>query len=369
LSIAALAQSVERRSRKAKVSGSIPEGGSTSESQDKPPRQYGHKSPQGVQGIQLELRPSRRKMAFESKLVGDYKLPSLEHTFSPEDRILILGAGGWFGQTMLNMLGPSTPTLAISSAPGKGQSRWDINEVENFRPTFVANFAFLTRNRQSQYRRETYISMNLELIERMKYAAQLKTVKGLITVSSGASQDSEARDGLESREIYGALKRLEEMTALACQNSARSAVILRAYSVSGPYVRNPQQYAFSSFVEQGVQEKEIKISSTYPVLRRYVSVGDLLAVGLRQAKSGFSGVIESGGELIELQELAHLVGEYLKVPVIERKSLDLSQCDNYYSDNSSWEQNLKETGLQPLTLRQQVEVTANFLQRSGTKVH
>ena len=316
-----------------------------------------------MQGIQLGIGPKKgTKVAFELSPKGDYKLPSLEKIFSPEDRILILGAGGWFGQTMLNMLGSTTPVLAIGSTPGRGQRRWDINQVEEFKPTFVANFAFLTRNRQSQYRRDMYVSLNLELIERMKYAAQLRTVRGLITVSSGASQDSEAQDGLESIEIYGALKKVEEVTALACQNSARSAVILRAYSVSGPYVRNPQHYAFSSFVEQGVQKREIKISSTYPVLRRYVSVGDLLGVGVIQANSGFSGVIESGGELVELQELAHLVGEHLMVPVIERTSLDLSQCDNYYSDNSSWEQSIKETGLQPLTLRQQVEVTANFLQ-------
>lgn len=307
-------------------------------------------------------------MSLEIGQIADYKLPSLEGILSPEDRILILGAGGWFGQTMLNMLGPSCPVLTISSTPRLGHSLWDTNQIEEFRPTLVANFAFLTRNKLSQYRREKYVSMNLEMIERMKYAAKLETVTNLITISSGASQDDQAKDGLQSSEIYGALKRLEEKTALDCRSSTRSVVILRTYSVSGPYVRNPEQYAFSSFIKQGIQKEQIKIGSTHPVYRRYTAVGDLLGVGVIQAKVGFTGVIESGGDLVELQELAYLVGEYLNVPVLERESVDTSQCDNYHSDNSSWEQNIRITGLQPLTLRQQVEVTTNFLQKEETKI-
>jgi len=304
-------------------------------------------------------------VALEMNRFGEYNLLSLEKFLSPEDRILILGAGGWFGRTMLHMLGSSLPVLAISSTPRKGHECWSMSKIEQFKPTFVANFAFLTRDKLLHYKRDRYVSLNLQLIDRMKYAAQLKTVRTLVTVSSGAAQDNLAQDGVQSREIYGALKRIEERTALECRDSVRSVVILRAYSVSGPYVRNLQQYAFSSFLEQGIKTGEIKINSTFPVYRRYVSVGDLLSVGVIQARAGFSGVIESGGDLIEIQDLAQLVGKHLKVPVIERKTIDSSQSDSYHSDNSSWEQSIRDTRIRPLTLLQQIDATARFIQREG----
>jgi len=293
-----------------------------------------------------------------------YKLPNLSKYLLKNDRILILGAGGWFGQTMLQMLDGGVQKMAIGSSKRDYCEIWDLELIENFKPTIVLNFAFITRNRLKNYNRSEYISINLELIERMRIVGQMNSVRLLLTVSSGAALDPQAQQGLESEEIYGALKKYEECAALSCQALNRSVVVLRAYSLSGPFVRDASQYAFSSFIQQAIFQKEIHISATNQVYRRYCSVGDLLAVGIGRAMQGWSGVIESGGHLLELGELADLVGRLLHLNLRSRPMFTSLVVDRYYSDNESWQRSLEELQFKPLNIDEQIESTIEFIIRN-----
>ena len=290
-----------------------------------------------------------------------FLVPNLEDIISRNERILILGSSGWFGQTLIEMLSKSNSKLAMRGSIDGSRAVFDNKTIEQFQPTIVANFAFLTRNKLSMYSREQFIQINRLLIDRMHFAGQLDSVKSLLTVSSGASTDANAQDGMNSKEIYGALKKEEEKTALSCQTTNRSVVVLRAYSVSGPFVRNPNQYAFSSFIAQALLGEEIEMLATKPVFRRYISVGDLLAVGLVRAISGWSGVIESGGELLEIEELAQRVAKQLGAKLKTRNLISTEVADSYHSDDESWRHHLANSGLNALTLNEQIQVTADFL--------
>lgn len=301
------------------------------------------------------IKPSRIK---------PYNLIDLSGIISNQERILILGSSGWFGQTLANMITNDAPTLAISSSTRDKYQAWSPDIVKDFQPTFVANFAFLGRHKLSNHSRQDYISINMEMIERMKFASQLESVKAVISVSSGASQSDKAQDGMKSEDVYGALKKYEESVALSCKTSKRSVVVLRAYSVSGPFVRDVNHYAFSSFIQQSLVQKEIQSSSDGLVFRRYISVGDLLAIGITRVVQGWSGLIESGGELIELSELSRLIGGLLGVRVKKRIQLENSQTDSYYSDNRSWECHTKDLNFQPLGLEEQIEVTTEYIRQT-----
>lgn len=291
----------------------------------------------------------------------DYQLPCLQNTFDENERVLILGAGGWFGQTYSKMIGRAVSTLCISSSSRSGFETWDYGRVKQFQPTLVANFAFLTRNQLPKYERDEFIAVNLELIERLRISAELKSVRKILTVSSGAAIGVRAQAGLDSLDIYGALKKIEEEAATNLISPNRSVVILRAFSVSGPFVRDIEEFAFSSFIAQAFRQKKIQISSTKMTFRRYVSVGDLLAMGTFRLNQRWSGVIESGGPLVELQELAALVASQLGVEVMKRQLSSDSEADSYHSDNQSWETNIKHLGFIPLSLERQIASTAQYL--------
>lgn len=296
--------------------------------------------------------------------IKPYNLIDLSGIISNQERILILGSSGWFGQTFAKMISKDVPTLAISSSTRDKYQVWSPNIVKDFQPTFVANFAFIARHKLSKYSRQDYISINTEMIERMRFASQLETVRAVISISSGASQNAKAQDGMNSQDIYGALKKYEESVALSCKTAKRSIVVLRTYSVSGPFVRDLNHYAFSSFIQQSLVQKEIQNTLNGLVFRRYVSVGDLLAIGVARAAQGWSGLIESGGELIELSELSTLIGGLLGVRVKKHSQLENSQTDSYYSDNRSWASHTKDLNFQPLGLEEQIEVTAEYIRQT-----
>jgi len=291
---------------------------------------------------------------------NSWLLPSLPNKVTKGERYLILGANGWFGRTMKEMLGPKAQVLGIGRSKTESIRVWDLELIKDFAPTVVLNFAFLTRNKLEDISRDSFIETNLYLINQMRIAAQLPTVKKLLTVSSGAALDAQAQQDLKSKEIYGALKRIEERDSLELSGILESVVVLRTYSVSGPFFPKANPYAFSSLVEAASLAKELVIHSPNLVFRRYCALGDLLAVGLWRLIEGWSGVIESGGDLVELGELAHLIGKLLGTPVRPRE-ISSSARDEYYSDNKSWIESISTINFIPLHLEEQILSVANYL--------
>jgi hypothetical protein len=77
---------------------------------------------------------------------------------STPERVLILGAGGWFGRTTIGLLSRSypdwtflpvtgTPRTAVISSLSTQLHGWNPAQVADFAPTTVLNYAFLTRDR------------------------------------------------------------------------------------------------------------------------------------------------------------------------------------------------------------------------------
>ena len=229
-----------------------------------------------------------------------------------------------------------------------------FDELRSFSPTIVLNFAFLTRERVQVEGPTAFRSTNEQLTARFLRIAQLPTVRAAVTVSSGAAIT-------EPESLYGMMKKDEESRALHIVSDRRAMVILRAYSVSGGYVRRPRDYAFSDFIMQA-REGSIHVNAGTLVRRRYCAVRDALTVSLRAVTSGASGVIESGGDLVEVGELADQVAAVVNPSAgIDRPHVDTSRSQNYYSDNSSWKTWTREFAVTPIDLETQIRETAQFL--------
>jgi nucleoside-diphosphate-sugar epimerase len=275
-----------------------------------------------------------------------------------QDRVLVLGASGWFGRTFLRLLAPKIPVMTCASAIRDHYVTWDDDQVQNFNPTVVANFAFLTRDRISEVGIQRFIEVNSSLTKNFIKAAQLPSVKAALTVSSGAAVafplDMETNP-------YGVLKKREEDAALDLVTERRSVVVARAWSVSGPDVRTPRKYAFSDLVLQA-KSGVIQVNASQPVFRRYVGVEDFLEVSMARLLSGWSGTIDSGGELIEVGELADRIRSIVNPQAsISRLEQTSTEPSIYASDDVSWREACGEAGINPSEIDEQIREVANRL--------
>ena len=280
-------------------------------------------------------------------------------TMARYSRILVLGPTGWFGRTALKLSFPSSAAFhLVGSRRGDVQTgektlsvhEWNEREVERFSPDLVLDFAYLTRNWISELGPSEYRARNEVLAERLVRASTLRSVKTVVTISSGAAVQSE----LDS---YGEGKRKIELALTdALRSSNTNLGVLRAWSVSGGFVREPDLYALSSFVRQGLSSRTIRVSADRMVYRRYCAVEELLAVGLHLAHRHSYSLLDSGGEKLEILEIAQKVAEQIpgaKI-ILEHPVRDSQDPDNYSSDNETWLQGVREAHLNPLSFEEQI---------------
>ena len=287
-----------------------------------------------------------------------------------DSRVLVLGAGSWFGSTLLDLIagsGCDADVLALTGRPRRltlGEHEWELRGwdrelVADFAPSLVVNCAFLTRERVQEVGHERYVAENVVLSSRFVSTLALPSVRAAVTISSGASIPEGSVVPDAETNPYGHLKRVEEIVSRAeAKAHDVSLVVCRAWSVSGPFVTRPRDYAFSDLILQA-SEGRVGIRAAHEVWRRYVGVDDLLAVCVSLAAEGWSGDVDSGGPLVELGDLAvRIVAELNPGAEIERPPLDGSTPDRYHSDDRSWQQACRRLNHSAASLEQQIRATA-----------
>jgi nucleoside-diphosphate-sugar epimerase len=284
------------------------------------------------------------------------------------DRVLVTGASGWLGRTALDLLAPlGLPTLAVASRARiirvgdcKIECRvWEDREVAAFAPTVVLDCAFLTRDRVADLPLEEYVAANRTLTERLVYATQLAGVRLALTISSGAAvyPHDALNDPIEDNP-YGYLKReAEQRLAQAAAESTAVPVVARAWSISGAHLQKPQGYALGSMIRDA-DAGAIRIMARHPVFRRYVLAEELLALGIAEGSVG-PATIDSGGELVEMAELAARIAAVVNPDaVITRDDVDPRDPDRYHSDGQDWQQRCRSWDFASMPLGRQIEITA-----------
>jgi nucleoside-diphosphate-sugar epimerase len=287
-------------------------------------------------------------------------------------KFLITGATGWFGRTLVDQLIQARIPFMCLGSHGRREifsgkqirvQTFDDALVQDFAPTIVADFAFLTRDKSEVMSPQEYANTNRRLTDQAISLAQIDSVRALITTSSGAAVHGKT-------DSYGQLKleadeRFRDETA----KLDKSWVNIRAWSVSGQFVRNINGYAFSKFVHDAIFEEKISIESPHMVFRRYVDVGDLILVAIKLALGGeFRGTIDSGGELVELEQLAHRIFSVLQLePKIDVKRTDSGYIDDYFSRSSQWEKECQRIGFAAKSLDFQILDFSKALAAKGTR--
>lgn len=303
--------------------------------------------------------------------------------------LVVTGATGWFGRTALHdlqrLLGPesfSRKVRAFASRPRTIASTGFADGVE--RPIPVAplaelpklaareqvesllHTAFLTREYVERVGVDEYISINRGITDLVCRSLEASPSARAVLISSGAAEALDHVATLEEHLIadpYGVLKAEEERRL----SEIADTLVLRAYAVSGRFMRDPEQFALGDFLLRALGGLPIVIKAPMPVLRGYGHAGDMVNLAFRWLWSQQpppAHPIAAVSQEVELLELAGLISSlYDLVP--PSSTIDKSLSPNLYTaDPLPYANKLHALGIVPRSLEEQIFDTA-----SGLKVY
>jgi len=294
------------------------------------------------------------------------------------EKFVVLGASGWLGTTFVALASKAEHDLLLVGSHSRAVlidneefvvQEYDFEAIERFAPTVLIDFAFLTPEHLESTSEQEYQKVNEMLLQQALNIFALPSVShGLFSSSGAAVYPKDAMLGAYSDNPYGYLKRkTEELVIEASERLGKKSIVIRPWSLSGTMVMKEHDFAFSSFVRQSFGE-QIQLKSKNQVNRRYVAVEDFLALALAKlfSTSKTSEILDSGGELISLVDLARKIAKLQdhEVAVVSSQS-SKGSSDNYYSDNKKWVNECAVFNFAPETLTEQISRNIHFYRFKG----
>jgi nucleoside-diphosphate-sugar epimerase len=297
--------------------------------------------------------------------------------------LVVTGATGWFGRTALHelqrWLGPelfSKRVRPFASRPRTIASTGFVDGVERAIPVAplselpdfaerepikaLLHTAFLTREYVERVGVETYISVNRGITDLVCRSLEAAPSARVVLISSGAAAALDDVACLEEHlhpDPYGVLKTEEERRL----SEIAQTLVLRAYAVSGRFMRDPEQFALGDFLLRALGGLPIVIKSPMPVFRGYGHAGDMVNLAFRWLWSEQlppAHPIAAVSQEVELLELATLISSLYDLPPPSRV-IDSSRAANRYSaDPMPYNNMLRALGIVCQSLEHQIFDTA-----------
>lgn len=281
------------------------------------------------------------------------------------DRVLVTGGGGWFGRTAVAMTRKADLELLATGSKDQqieidGQSQTvhaqSLEFISAFKPTVVIDTAFVTRERLPILGHKTYVETNQKLIDQSLEVAALPSVRKYIGFSSGATMHLAGHTSFSLEENpYAAQKRIYESKISEIAGSLDCDIsVARVWSVTGSYCTKPESFAFTDLIAQA-KLGLIEIKAKQLVYRRYCALEDVLALAMLPSAPGGNPIFNSGGDLIELGELAKMVVDLVnpKAEILRQIDPQLTP-DDYHSDSRDWVELIQSAGLARDSISDQV---------------
>jgi nucleoside-diphosphate-sugar epimerase len=223
---------------------------------------------------------------------------------------------------------------------GKSQAvhAQSLEVISAFKPTVVIDTAFVTRERLPILGHKTYIETNQKLIDQSLDIAALPSVRKYIGFSSGATMHLAGYASFSLEENpYAAQKRIYESKISELAANLQSDIsVARVWSVTGSYCTKPGAFAFTDLIAQA-KLGLIEIKAKHLVYRRYCALEDVLALAMLPSAPGGNPIFNTGGDLIELGELAKIVVSFVNQNAEIRRQIDPQLTpDDYHSDSKEW---------------------------------
>lgn len=301
----------------------------------------------------------------------------------------VTGATGWFGRTALHelqrLLGPVTFSSRVRAFSSRSRTISSTGFADGVvRPITVApladlpelasrepieallHTAFVTREHVERVGLEAYISVNRGITDLVYRSLEASSSARAVVISSGAAAALDAVSCFEEHihaDPYGVLKSEEERRLGEFENT----LLLRAYAVSGRFMRDPGNFALGNFLLRALDGLPIVIKAPMPVIRGYGHAGDMINLALRWLWSDRlppAHAISAVSQEFKLLELASLISSLYDLPPILSVIDPSLSANRYTSDPFTYLKMLDELGIVPLSMENQIFDTAFGLRAS-----
>ena len=300
--------------------------------------------------------------------------------FNSKELIVISGGTGWIGRSLVEeiistqnylvdqivLISSQTKNIEISNKIIKTKT-WE-NLALNSPVLLYFDFAFQTQEKISSIGEEKYVKENEKIIENSVAFIKFYKPKSILLTSSGAVYGKNYSSDPKPSSIYGRLKLKQEskISKIAADENL-NLLISRVFNLSGSNINKFQTFAIAQLIKSAIDQKRIKVLADHQVFRRYADVNQFVRLIFKLLDSKINGVFDSGGPLIELQELAseikNIVDPLAKLeftPINENKP-----TDDYYSRSNQYEDLLKQyLGEVPISIEEQILNTFNYIKNT-----
>jgi nucleoside-diphosphate-sugar epimerase len=285
--------------------------------------------------------------------------------FDPTSRILITGATGWLGRETICLLQEFSGSLTLAasghnnfSIHGREFQTIPLSKVEgNSCYDYIFHYSFLTQDKFNLLGSKRYIDANRQITNKIYEIARANPSAKTLVLSSGAVAAYQTNTiDTEAKIEYAKLK-LELESMFENQQS----LVLRLWSTTGHHLGFNPNYAISEFVNCALKNEEIVIRNN--VSRSYVASQEIISSAINYMQSGYSGIINSGGDKISLLELAEEIKLFLNsTSSIINLGSDKSNPSEYISPKCEIPEIFRRT---PVSLRDQIDEIARGIRESA----
>ena len=292
----------------------------------------------------------------------------------------INGSTGWLGQATLGAIKNLDSSNSAADCQFLASSRKSFDTIDfgmisshslsvdlnRLEPTqcFI-QLAFKTRDHIAELGIERYEKINNQIINESVEAIKKTYPSHVVMVSSGVVSQwlSDSKRYLYDSYIKMKLIEEEEITK-TCNTLGINLVNLRLWGASGRHMTEPLKYAIGDLIHQNLTAEYLEIKSEHPVYRRYADASQQMELCIRQALSGENLILESGGVVLEIQELAEKIietsGSKKSIKRISGKNTD---ADRYYSKSKKMEDLANSLNLDLIGIESQILLTSQAVTR------
>ncbi len=280
-----------------------------------------------------------------------------------EGAVAVTGASGWLGAAALDLLyealGPAAPERVRAYA--SRERRWTVADgravtmrplaalVDDPAPAAVLHFAYLTRERVEAEGPEAYVAANVAISATVLDAITAHRPRAVVYASSGAVYSSSGRPAADLvANPYGTLKRLDELAFSGVTGEVGATLAVpRIFNLAGPRMWKGTTFVLGDFIEAARAGGPVHVRSSAPVIRSFVGVDEVAALSLWAAATGRGGVFDTGGDPVELGDLATLVCRVfgLDESAVLRAAGPTTPEHRYVGVRSRWDALVSEAGL------------------------
>ena len=282
--------------------------------------------------------------------------------------IIITGASGWLGRETIAKLGYDNYRLNLFSSKRStlniGGNEFLFDTLENLdlskKYEGFIHLAHRTMDAVKQLGQANYVYENLEITAKAAKAIEITRPNWVIVVSSGAIYQPLNQEITLDLDVnpYGFGKRIEELVFKdVCRISGSNLVIGRLWNTSGRFMIPNKAYAISDFIQSALKNRSINIQANHDVFRKYVDAGQFMDILIQLAQRKNNTVLNSGGYMAEIGEVAKLVSEKIGLTSILRPAYNGSPASNYFSNDNTFNLTAKKLGVHLLSLGEQIDLT------------